>query len=443
VRFFDWLGGELKFPAPKASEAVWQRFGTSIGIVPLCIAALGLLIAVLILVGLCCCGLRRRRPAPRKPSSKPVICLALLTAIFLTVGVSTCLSVGGRSFRTAEEQLDNAANALTSATRQGLLLNNTGAAILKSLDNLTRVCNPNAVAAIKPTLDTLKKEVTSYVDEVRTYAAAISPLQEKLTDVQSRGDAVKMSIVAVLALPMVLVMVACATIVLAVLVTRGLGGPGMARFSDCCFLRLGSSCISLAILLAAAFTAAEVAVGIGSSAFCKDVDEHVLSYSKSYFGEASTEFKAISHYISGDPVDNPFDAQLKQAIAQVSNAGLTIASLESSYGNLLRDACQGWTAVPLVADLGAVQTGINSCMDLLDYKSIYPYYQQTVHEDVCGTVIIGLGWLSGLQVLAGFLCLPAIAASARSFFTKWVVWRTQPEDQLPAVDAAVHLMATA
>lgn len=443
VRFFDWLGGELDFPVPRASEAVWQNFGISASIVPLCVATLGLLIALFALVGLCCCCSRSRAPAQRKPSSKPVICLALLSAVFLVVGVSSCLSIGGRSFRTAEEQLDNAAQALASARRQGLLLNSTGSAILKRLDNITRVCDPHAVATIKPQLDTLTQEVTTYVGEVQNYTEAISPLQEKLADVQSRSDDIKMSSGAALALPMILIMVACATIVSVVLMTRCFGGPGMARCNDCCFLRLGSSCISLAILLAATFSAAEVAFGIGSSAFCKDVDRHVLSYSESYFGEASIEFKAISHYISGVPLENPFSAELQQATTQVANASQTIQFLESNYADLLRDACQGWTAAPIVAELGIVQNGVQSCMDLLNYTSIYPYYQQTVHEDFCGTVITGLGWLSGLQVLAGFLCLPALAASARSFFTKLVVWRTQSDVQLLAADAGVYLAATA
>merc|ERR1711865_591726 len=91
---------------------------------------------------LCCCRREREdaRGRPMKPSSKPVLILAILTAAVIVISYIGCWDKAGSSYNTAKEQLDEAAVDLNSANTQATSLYTLGNSILKNLNLLKTQC---------------------------------------------------------------------------------------------------------------------------------------------------------------------------------------------------------------------------------------------------------------------------------------------------------------
>merc|ERR1712203_205567 len=63
----------------------------------------------------------------------------------------------------------------------------------------------------------------------------------------------------------------------------------------------------------------------------------------------------------------------------------------------------------------AIETTQASLKLLSRNETIYPLYEKAMHQEVCGDVIDGLGWLSLFQILVGMLCLPCLSCSVAAF----------------------------
>jgi len=247
-------------------------------------------------------------------------------------------------------------------------------------------------------------------------------MAKRLHDVQNESVAFGVFTALSLALPTVLVTACCLVILLAVLGTRGCGGSSMARCNDCCLIRLGSIFITLSVFVAAVVAASECLVGVVSSSFCRNVDPNVLAYAQDVFGSNSTEYKASYYYITGLG-DNPLNETLVQGKIQIAKANTTFADLEQKYGTTIRSQCQGWTAAPITQDLGEIYGGLEVASSRVSRGAVYPYYKAVVQDDMCTTVIAGLGWLVVCQLIVGLCCLPALAVMSASFFTRWAAWK--------------------
>merc|ERR1712194_969812 len=119
--------------------------------------------------------------------------------------------------------------------------------------------------------------LNTYCDQVEDYYKQVEPLPDKIQqalDLMRQGFPwLKWGPL----LPVILMTVVSAFMVLEAFLTQKFGTSTLAREEDCA-MHIASGLLFLVILFVAVISAAEVAVGIGASLFCRNVDENVLSY---------------------------------------------------------------------------------------------------------------------------------------------------------------------
>jgi hypothetical protein len=342
---------------------------------------------------------------------------------FAAIGLGSfaCWVSGGQSFNTAIDQLNRAAKDMDSAVTTGKTLNSTGQSMLKELDKLNTQCSPEVLALIEPQLAPTVAQLKQFLLQISQYIESVSPLSTRIDDVQ--GDTGDLGWVSALvfALPLGLVAAGCVIIFLAVMATRGFGGAGMARCNDCCLTRCGSPLITLAVFIAAIIAAAECAFGVAAASFCSNADENVLAYSQNFFGADTDQQIALTYYVTGTG-SNPYNSMLIEGKDSINEANDTFASLDI-YEEAIKANCDGWTKAGVMQDIQQIDPEIDSALVLISRENIYPYYDTLMHDDMCSTVIVGLGWLVVCQLVVGLIFLPVLSLLSASFFTKWAAWQ--------------------
>lgn len=85
----------------------------------------------------------------------------------------------------------------------------------------------------------------------------------------------------------------------------------------------------------------------------------------------------------------------------------------------VQEVCGSALAEPannIASQLGSALNITQGSLQLLSRNvTIYPLYQKSMHQEVCGDIIDGLAWLSLFQVLVGLLCLPCLSCSVAAF----------------------------
>jgi hypothetical protein len=423
VDMFRWLGLGVKFPLPEASGSEVRHFANAVALVPLIMIVIGLVVALTTLVGLCCCCKRSARDRPVKPSSLPILSFAIFTFAFIGASSLVCLATGNSSYTSAVHELDRASSDIYSAVTTGKTLNSTGEAMLKSLTALQQKCpdiwnNPFA----HPQLAELQDQIATYKQKVATFTTYVEPIANATSIVQEHHELLGGFLTASLALPMVLVSITCFCIISAVVSVRCCGGSDLARCCDICCFKLGGSCVSFAVLIAVVVASAQVALGIAMSSFCANADESVLGYAKYDLGANSTEFKTAAYYITDGAGENPIMTELNSAQSYLEQANASFAQFDALWP-LIKVSCSDWNPNDIEQDLTTVETGVLDAKKIVDLKNIYPYYDEIVHENACGTVISSLGFLVIFQLAGGMLLLPVMATASASFFKRWAAWK--------------------
>jgi hypothetical protein len=340
----------------------------------------------------------------------------------IIIGSIACWESGGKSFLTATHQFDRLVDDLNSAVDRGNALNFSGTDILTRLDQLQDLCPKQVYGIIESQLAKTRGQLKDVLTEVRTFTRDIEPLAQNLTDVHKHSAEVTWLTEGGLAVPMVLVTASCFIITLATLATRGCGGRHMAECNDCCLIRLGALFIASTVLLATLVAAGETTTGVVVGSFCANVDANALAYAQYGMGEGSVAFQATSHYITGAG-DNPLDEPLDKAGNYTDSANKTLAKFDEQYGVQIQAFCQNWVAAPVYQDVSDVFANISATKTLVSRTNVYPYYRDFVQEDMCNTVITGLGWLVVIQLVVGLFFLPVVACMAGAFFTNWAAWQ--------------------
>jgi hypothetical protein len=363
-----------------------------------------------------------------KPSSKPVLCVAVLALAVTIVGSFVCYGTGGESFQTAQEQLKGILKDFNSAVDQGTGIGTSGTDILNRFDTLKQAC-PAIYAGVDALCNSCISQTITQLDasimEVRKFTDDVAPLAKNLTDVVTNSDDVGVVAAVAFAVPMLLVTFSCFIILSAILATRGCGGSCMARCNDCCLMRLGSLFIALSILLAAIVAAVETGSGTVIGSYCQDTDSNTLAYAKWGLGGTSVEYEAASFYVTGVSSSgvNPLEQLLNEASAALSSAKGELGKIDNTTRALLKVQCDGWDVQPVYQDIDSADAYITVGKRLVSRDNVYPYYQNLFQNDTCDTVITGLGWLVIIQLVVGLLLLPAVSCMASAFFAKWEVWQ--------------------
>merc|ERR1719183_1742116 len=95
---------------------------------------------------------------------------------------------------------------------------------------------------------------------------------------------------------------------------------------------------------------------------------------------------------------------------------------------MVQQACGNAFDEPVNNIAAQLSTALNMTRESFDLLSrndtIYPLYEKAMHQQVCGDVIDGLGWLSLFQILVGMLCLPCLSCSVAAFVHRRAYERT-------------------
>jgi hypothetical protein len=374
-----------------------------------------------------------------KPSSKFVIGLAVFIFIFIGVSGLVCLASGNASYSNAEDELDRAAKDLTTAATTGKAMNATGNKMLASLASLQRECPTvyNAPPVYEP-LSKFKDVIAESTEAISDFTSYVTPIANNATKISDDHDFIGTILSLSLASPMVLVGVTSFCILLGVVSARWCGGSDVAKCCDVCCLRIGSPCISFAILIAAVVAATQVTLGIGLSTFCKNADYNAVVYARDAFGARSIEFKSVRYYIT-DTGKNPIMDELDKAQTNLREAQSLFKTFDNKIWPAVKDGCP-WSTSTISAGLVSINTGLDTSTQIISFQNIHQYYHEILQENACGSVISSLGFLVVFQLIGGLCLLPVMATISASFFKRWELWKMQSERY---EDSTAQLIQTA
>eukprot|EP00929_Paragymnodinium_shiwhaense_P088052 TRINITY_DN4825_c0_g1_i1.p1 TRINITY_DN4825_c0_g1~~TRINITY_DN4825_c0_g1_i1.p1 ORF type:complete len:444 (+),score=89.97 TRINITY_DN4825_c0_g1_i1:47-1378(+) len=406
------------FPAPDASQEAWKHFVLHCSKAPVVLACIGLLMALTILFRSCCCGCCRRNNGAR-PSSKPSLCLSLLSVVVIFLGCILYWTHAQASGQQSWRQLDKAADDTTSAYHTGEDIRGAGERIQSQLTDLGTLC-PTVQPAVQP----VKDKVTAISTYMDPYISTMAHISSNLTAVKNNSDDVSTAMRSINMIPLAMVLLCVLAVFMAFCATRSTRGSG--KCSNCCLRSMGVLLFVPAVMIVTSVAVVELDVAVVGSSYCMNVDGNTIAFVEHYAGANSEQSQLTRYYITGQGhnplLDNLTSAQ--QDLDQVS-------TLLTSFKPQLQAVCpdfKGYTQ--LEADLSVANSSFDEAQRLLSPRNIYPYYS-TVVDGVCQGTITGFGWLVTFQALAGILCLPALIFVAENFLDKWRAWMGHEDARLP------------
>lgn len=213
----------------------------------------------------------------------------------------------------------------------------SGAAILDHLGALKTVCSPAVLEVVQAHVVDTETQLKKYVSMVSKYTSMVGPLVKNLSDVKG-GDydldwwsGVSQVLLIAEVLLTVLAAITCGLIVTAVMTTRGMQCPCLAKCSNIALMRMGGGFITFAILSAGALAAGECVLGTMGAAFCQNADANVLAYAKHSLGSGSDGYATVNFYITGYGA-NPFNQILADARSNLTIAGNFFEQLLACLG---------------------------------------------------------------------------------------------------------------
>jgi len=404
VEFLEKFGPA--FPSPDASHDTWNHFIAESGAAPIAVIFVGFLLSLGLLCGACCgcrCCASARSPS-RRISSKPTALLGLLTLILIAIGTIIYGATGSQASETATQQLDRAALDADAAASIGSQLKATGNVLLADLNALVPACPDQYKPLAQQFVNSVQPKVAEFSQQTRNFVTALGPIPDQIRSVKDKSQYVTVVTLVGLLVPLGLVLLGSLVLVLAVCMSNT--GRCTGAFIRC----LSPVFFVPTVLIIAIAAATQLEVGIVTSSFCVNVDANSLAWIAHLAGTESVSYQLSNYYIAGVG-NNPLLQDLSDASTQLTQAQQSFAAAKPFEAN-----CPSWGKYEdVMGALTSAQASITSGSNLLSTDNIYPYYQQAVREDICKTVVIGLGWLTLFQILAGLICLPCLTCTANDY----------------------------
>eukprot|EP00931_Biecheleriopsis_adriatica_P102927 TRINITY_DN77830_c0_g1_i1.p1 TRINITY_DN77830_c0_g1~~TRINITY_DN77830_c0_g1_i1.p1 ORF type:complete len:460 (-),score=116.12 TRINITY_DN77830_c0_g1_i1:47-1402(-) len=391
------------FPAPDAPEEEWQHFVVRCSAVPVVVLSLGFVMALLLLCSFCC-GKRAATPSRRAPSCVPSFCLGLVTIVFVALGGLVYLLICSKALDTAQTQLTRAAGDVRSAASEGSRMEDLGAAMLKNLDSIAPSCPPLVQKQVEAEVQTIRDKVVSFNADIAQLNSLVRPLPGQVDDVKEHAEGIGQLTALALLVPLALVFLSCVLVMVAVM------SSCTGRCTGCCLRSLGPLLLAPTVVAVAVAASVQLEVGIVTSSFCKDVDSNSLAYIQKAAGRNSTTYQLSAYYIEGKGT-NPLLEDLGLAAQQLDEVN---ASVEK-FGMQVETFCT-WKGLASIEDgIAAANQSLETGNQLLSAGNVYPFYDKAVRQDLCRTVVIGLGWLVLFQVAVGLLLLPLLTCVGHGY----------------------------
>jgi len=249
-----------------------------------------------------------------------------------------------------------------------------------------------------------------YLKMVRKYVRIIAQLPGVAQELEGYLALTGSIVVTLLSLPLALLAVAMLAVGLASLPFRCCGQSGKRRATRCCF-----AVVPLAILLIASSASLGLLLGTGVASVCASPVETLVSYPGHIFGFDSRPFNVTRFYLQGK-------GEL-EALTNLGEANGLLSDLHSKLGQYsegMAETCLGWMAAvgALEPNLKSVQDNLAGCRQLISPANIYPFFEQTVHGNLCGSTLRALSCSVLTQVAVGFFGLPMLVASAQNLLSQ-------------------------
>jgi len=396
-----------EFPKPGTSSAAWSDFVSGSMTLPLAVVSIGAVAALMVPLVLHCCH-PKCRSRTGGPPWKSFACACFLCFGLLAVSGALALQTNVASFETASWQLKRAAGDVDMAFKLAQGLNSSGIAVVADLTRLNTDCPQRIQEYLGDSVTDIITQVNGYLTEVGRLVAAMTGTPEQILHLQEQAVEINAAAIWFLAVPWLVVLACCGAIALTVFIIEKAGRKCAKRCERCELPCLGLACVAPAMVLISAVAALELLVGILSSGACLTVDQTTLNYSQASFGADSVGFNTSRYYLAGEG-PNPAIEHLDWAQVEIVDA---IAWVRH-YGDIIATTCPQWGMEgAAISNLETIQYSMNESETLLAPGHVYPYYQVTVHDTLCGKLPAGMARAAVLQVVLGILCLPLLLCTA-------------------------------
>jgi len=393
-------------PQRFSSDALLD-YTTSALPLPLVLASMAFLVALLVPSVLQCC-----LPKIRSPSAGPPwrlnIAAGLATICFWAIALISSHQTVSNSLTVAFSVLDHSAETVERATSLAQAFRASGEAVVADLQRLQTDCPASVQDYVSGSVAKIVGEVQGYLADIEQLTMALKQMPEQIDwfteNAQELGELVSGLITVPASLVFLCFVALCGTLVLS-----EFSGRRCARRCAGCEMPLVSwVCVMPAILAVGAAAACQLLIAISVAGLCPSADETVLDQAKVFLGSNSTEFSTIKYYVIGSG-PNPLMEDLADAQVEIVEA----MDWVQNYGAALTQTCPAWGKEGVaVLNLQTIQYSMNETERLLAPGHIYPYYDETIHETFCRSIPEDMALVALLQALLGLVCLPLLACTA-------------------------------
>eukprot|EP00440_Ansanella_granifera_P003794 gb/GFBE01004119.1/.p1 GENE.gb/GFBE01004119.1/~~gb/GFBE01004119.1/.p1 ORF type:complete len:488 (+),score=100.40 gb/GFBE01004119.1/:1-1464(+) len=401
------LSGRAALPTPAEPISSWLNWALSVATAPMIMLFAGSVIAALQSPLHWCCQPRATRQPKVKVACRRLLALWSAAVAVLGAGVAFATIDGMSSYRLFAADMERCVSEVEKADSIAQSMKRSGISALSGVQGLVTSCPEDLWPFMREVVKKPANKGHYYLSVVREYAHITEKLPALVEELKGYLVLAGSVVVAVLALPLALL----------ALVLLGLGLASLAARSRACCRWPGNCCVTLVplvILVVAGSTCVSLLMGSSIASVCAAPAGTLVSYPGHIFGFESKEYNLTRYYIEGLGSNDALDC-----LGRAEGLLGELTGQLSEYSQGMAATCMGWNAA--VGDLeplmSSLQENIVAAKGLIEPRSIYAYYEQTLRENICGLALRTLSIAVFLQASLAFILLPALAAAVQSYLT--------------------------
>ncbi|CAK9026073.1 unnamed protein product [Durusdinium trenchii] len=405
-----WSG---EFPPANSSGGQWEHFALESFRLSTVVFCVGILVSLFTLLILCKVHIRAHE------QTRPcVMFLILLLANLGGLAVSGFLASFG-SYGRAASTLSDLAVEIRDVQDMSAALNISSGSFQHNLDRLYTECPNTTHEFLGDSVTARKQEAREAQDTALVLLKQLSGIPQWLT--QRTKDIISMAALVALSFgtPLVLLLISYLAICMLIGVAECAGPKCIRRCSCCQIACVAVSCISPTILLISIIVALELGFSMMSSAFCKNPTLVVLSYADVAFGHGSPTSNLTRQFL-----DKESAVMALKDMKVIQNHFALWQEWVGTYGDAIQRSCPTWDALNVSQNIQIMDAGLKTSLSILEPTHLYPYYNYTVDNLLCGTAISKMTVLMVFQLALGLLGLPVLACAASCLLDSLVAERT-------------------
>eukprot|EP00928_Gymnodinium_smaydae_P014685 TRINITY_DN15405_c0_g1_i1.p1 TRINITY_DN15405_c0_g1~~TRINITY_DN15405_c0_g1_i1.p1 ORF type:complete len:513 (+),score=84.43 TRINITY_DN15405_c0_g1_i1:97-1539(+) len=409
-------------------------FAIRSSVLPLALVLLGIFISFGVTCRMCnCCGPKRFPPpgtAPprrRRSTSCPVVVLSILSVLLVAFGFHCWTRTGDQALDYMRVVLDKADEDFVGAIASLRQLWSTGDTARSSINLLRTSCPPEARSHLQVFTVRAKPQIDLLTETLHHQIHAMNDVYGEAKEHKEFFMGVSDYLTYIFAIPLVLVVLGCFAVNFFVCLSKS------GRFSGCCVRLLAIFVLAPMILAVTTLASTQLYFGVMGASFCGDVDNNVVKMI-AMLGQAQ---RSAYEDDEGVPVvGNPDRAQeaVQLALHYIKNVGENkfISMLENvntqlqevenqlnTYGDQIDTFCPSWgKRQAMLTSLKSGQESVSALMTVVSRDNVYDLYKKSVRKSVCKVGIVGLGWLTSFELIAGLVCLPLVICVANAYLER-------------------------